>query len=138
MVSYKSSQPMNTAWLIARKWDRIDIGEYSPTAMFRKLEVLYWAHRAINPTENDTEETARKTDEGESFRTITELMDSVASRLKSLHTPDVKMRMHDDSLNFADTDLEVQLSDIGAELWEITVRCKLIDNVRASEGESAL
>ena len=56
MPGYKGSQPMNTAWLVARKWDRIDMGEYSALAMFRKLEVIYWAvERAEQPSFGDVE-----------------------------------------------------------------------------------
>jgi hypothetical protein len=134
MVSYgKGQQQMNTAWLIARKWDRIDMGEYSLLAMFRKLEVLFWAHRALNPSETREEEDKRRDDEGDTFRTIPELIISIDNRIKSLKTPDANIKMIDDSLNFGETTIENQLSGIGSELWEITVRCKLIDNVRVSE-----
>lgn len=130
MPGYKGSQPMNTAWLIARKWDRIDMGEYSPVSMFRKLEVLYWAHRAINPRESQNEEDERKEDEGGSFRSIPDLMQSIHDRINFLRSSDSKMKMTDDTLSLADSSIETQINDMGAELWEITVRCKLIDNVR--------
>jgi hypothetical protein len=130
MPGYKGSQPMNTAWLIARKWDRIDMGEYSPVSMFRKLEVLYWAHRAINPRESQDEEDKRKEDEGGSFRSIPDLMQSIHDRINFLRSSDSKMKMTDDTLSLADSSIETQINDMGAELWEITVRCKLIDNVR--------
>lgn len=129
----KSSQPMNTAWLIARKMDRMDIGEYSPVAMFRKLEAWYWGVRALNPSETQDDEDARRKECGETFKTIPELLESVNTRITFLHTPDSKLRMHEDSLNLADVDIENQIAGIGSELWEITVRCKLIDNVRVTE-----
>jgi hypothetical protein len=138
MVGYKGSQPMNTAWLIARRWDRLGIGNSSPVSLFRELQILYWAHRAVNPRETDAEENKRKEDEGDSFRSISDLMSSIRGRIEFLRSIDSKMKMTDDSLALADSSIEIQINDMGAELWEITVRCKLIDNVRAFEGELAL
>ena len=138
MPGYKVSQPMNTAWLIARKWDRIDIGEYSSLAMFRKLEVIYWAVRAVDPLESEDDESKQREKGGDSFKTIPELLESVHARIMTLRTPDSKIKMTDESLSFGDITAENQIGNIGAELWEITVRCKLIDNVRASEGGEAL
>lgn len=133
MAGYKGSQPMNTAWLIARKWDRIDMGEYSPLAMFRKLEVIYWAVRAVDPAEPEDDEKKQSDKGGEDFKTIPELMESIHARIMTLRTPDSKIMMTDESLSFGNITVENQIGNIGAELWEITVRCKLIDTVRVTE-----
>jgi hypothetical protein len=138
MPGYKASQPMNTAWLIARNWDRMSLGDLSTLGMFRKLEIQYWAVRAVDPLESEDDESKQRENGGESFKTITELLESIHARIMTLRTPDSKIMMTDESLSFGNITVENQIGNIGAELWEITVRCKLIDNVRASEGSEAL
>lgn len=138
MPGYKSSQPMNTAWLIARMWDRMSLGDLSPLGMFRKLEVIYWGIRAKDPTESNDDELKQREKGGDSFKTIPELMESVHTRIMTLRTPDSKIMMSDESLSFGNITVENQIGNIGAELWEVTERCKLIDTVRVTEGEMAL
>ena len=136
MAFGKGFQPMNYAWQIARKIDRLDMGEYSTKSRLNNLVVIYGLVRAINPTEKTDDEESLQQEEGEKFRSIAEIIALIAERRSRLRKPENKMKMNDSDLSATDNDIENELDGFWDDLAEVIYRCKITDNVRPPE-ESA-
>lgn len=136
MAYGKTQQQMDFKWQIARKIDRLDMGEYSTNSRFDRLIVIYGLVRAINPKEKEEEENIRRIEDEDLFRAIPEIIKSIESRVKKLRNPNAKLKMSDESFDLGETDIENTLDGLWYEIAEIVSRCKLTDNVRVSE-ESA-
>jgi hypothetical protein len=129
----KGFQPMNFAWQIARKIDRLDMGEYTTRARLNNLVVIYGLVRAINPVEDPKDESTRKKDEGEKFRSVTDIISLMAERRKKLRDPENKMKMNDSDLGQIDSNIENELDGFWDDLAEVIFRCKITDSVRPQE-----
>jgi len=136
MAFGKSFQPMNFAWEIARKIDRLDIDEYTTRGRMNRLVVLYGLVRAINPKEKPDDEEELRREEGGKFRAIPDIIQEMAARRRRLRHPEIKMKMDDDDLSRTDNDIENDLDGFWDDLAEVIYRCRIIENVRAPE-ESA-
>lgn len=132
----KAFQPMNFAWQVARKIDRMDMGEYSTKGRLNNLVVIFGLVRAINPKESESEETKIKDEEGEKFRSISDIIAQMAKRRETLRGPENKMKMNDSDLGQMDNNIENELDGFWDDLAEVIYRCKITDNVRPPE-ESA-
>jgi hypothetical protein len=134
MAYGKAQQPMDFKWQIARKIDRLDMGEYSTSSRFNRLIVIYGLVRAINPKENADDETVRIDEDGDQFRAVNpDILDSLDNSIKSLRNPEDKLKMEDESMSLGETDIETKLDAIWYELAEVVFRCKITDNVRVTE-----
>jgi len=133
MAYGKAQQPMDFKWQVARKIDRLDMGEYSTNSRFNRLVVIFGLVRAIDPKESSDEETKQQEENGNTFRAIPGLIATMNERINALRTPSNKLKMSDESFNTPDTDIESQLDAFWYELAEVIYRCKITDNVRVSE-----
>ena len=124
---------MDFKWQVARKIDRLDMGEYSTNSRFNRLVVIFGLVRAIDPKESSDEETKQQEENGNTFRAIPGLIATMNERINALRTPSNKLKMSDESFNTPDTDIESQLDAFWYELAEVIYRCKITDNVRVSE-----
>lgn len=129
----KAFQPMNFAWQIARKIDRLDMGEYSTKERLNSLVVIFSLVRAINPKESDKDENEMRIDEGDKFRSINEIIEHMSARRKKLRTPENKMKMNDSDMSQLDNAIEDELDGFWDDLSEVIFRCKITDNVRPPE-----
>jgi hypothetical protein len=131
----RAAQTMNFAWQIARKIDRLDMGDYSTRGRLDKLVVIFGMVRAINPVEEDKDEKSRKADEGDKFRSIAGIIEILAARRKRLRTPESRLKISDSDLSEGN-EIEDELDGFWDDLSEVIYRCKITDNVRPPE-ESA-
>jgi hypothetical protein len=129
---------MDFPWLIARALDRLTLGDHGTKSRFELLIFIYGAVRAIHPDESVEEIKKKKEEEGNSFRSITDIMQSLEIRRKNLRTPEKKIAMEDPGMAFGNVSIDDQLDAFMFELQEVIFRCKITDKVRASEGEMAL
>ena len=90
MASYGKAQPMDFKWQIARKIDRLDMGDYNTNSRFNRLVVIYGLVSAIFPKESEDEEEKSRNEYGDLFRTIPVIMKEVDDSIKELCTPDAK------------------------------------------------
>lgn len=123
---------MNFAWQVARKIDRLDMGDYSTRGRLDKLVVIFGLVRAINPVEDEKDEAKRKDDEGDSFRSISDIITHIAGRRKRLRTPESRLKITDSDLNEGG-EIENDLDGFWDDLSEVIFRCKITDNVRPPE-----
>ena len=133
MAAYGKTQQMDFKWQIARKIDRLDMGDYNTNARFNRLVVIYGLVSAIFPKESEDEETKCRTEYGELFRTIPVIMKEMDDSIKALRTPDAKLKMEDPSFSPSETTIESNLDKLWFDLSEVIYRCKITDNVRVSE-----
>ncbi len=133
MTSWKSQQPMDFKWQIARKIDRLDMGEYSTESRFNRLVVIFGLVRAINPKESQDDEKSQQDEAGEKFRSIETILGVMDRTVKQLRTPEEKLKMKDDTLGMMETETENKLDGFWYDLSEVIFRCKITDNVRISE-----
>lgn len=133
MASWKSQQPMDFKWQIARKIDRLDIGEYSIDSRFNRLVVIFGLVRAINPKETPDDEKSQRDEARDQFRSIETIIGLMNQTVKQLRTPEEKLKMKDESLGMMETDIENKLDGFWYDLSEVIFRCKITDNVRVSE-----
>ena len=133
MAYGKAQQPMDFKWQIARKIDRLDMGDYTTESRFNRLVVIYGLVRAINPKESKEEEKTQQEEAGETFRSISSIIDKVDDLVKTLRTPAEKLKRTEDGLGLVNTDTESKLDGMWYDLAEIIHRCKITDNVRVSE-----
>jgi hypothetical protein len=133
MAYGKAQQPMDFKWQIARKIDRLDMGDYTTISRFNRLVVIYGLVRAINPKESKEEETAQQEESGDKYRSIADIITDIDMLVKKLRTPEEKIKMSDEGLGSMDSDIESQLDGFWYDLAEIIFRCKITDNVRVSE-----
>ncbi len=133
MASWKSQQPMDFKWQIARKIDRLDMGEYSTESRFNRLVVIFGLVRAINPKESQDDEKSQQDEAGEKFRSIETILGVMDQTVKQLRTPEEKLKMKDDTLGMMETETENKLDGFWYDLAEVIFRCKITDNVRISE-----
>lgn len=138
MAYSKSSQLMNFPWLIARKLDRLDMGEYSTSSQFHRLDDIYGLVRGINPKETEQEVKDQQEEAGDKFRSIADIMDGLNAVIKSLRTQDAQLRMKDKDISAIETEIEGRLGGLAYDLKEVIYRCKITDSVRAPEGAVAL
>jgi hypothetical protein len=133
MAGYGKTQQMDFKWQIARKIDRLDMGDYNTNSRFNRLVVIYGLVAAIFPKESEEEENAHRSDYGELFRPVPEIMKAMDDSIKDLRSPESKLKMMDESLSPAETTIESKLDKIWFDLSEVIYRCKITDNVRVSE-----
>lgn len=129
---------MDFKWQIARKIDRLDMGEYSTESRFNRLVVIFGLVRAINPKESQDEEKTQMSEAGDQFRSIETIIGVMDKTVKQLRTPEDKIKMKDETLGLMETEIENKLDGFWYDLSEVIFRCKITDSVRASEGDLAL
>ena len=127
-----SQQVMDFRWQIARKIDRLDLGDFAAIPFFFRNAIIFGAVRAIDPEETrDFEKVPMKKDE----RTIDQLMESIDTRINNL------LRYDTTAILMGKTQLEevqeFQIKTMSAyyEIMEVTHQCKLTDLVRAKGEE---
>ncbi len=133
MAYGKAQQPMDFAWQIARKIDRLDMGDYNTQSRFNRLVVIYGLVRAINPKESTEEEKTQLEEAGGTFRSISQIIDAIDDLVKKLRTPEEKLKMSDEGIGSVTADTESRLDGFWYDLAEVINRCHITDKVRATE-----
>jgi hypothetical protein len=126
-----SQQNMDTKWQIARKLDRLDLGNFAAVEFFFRVAIIFGMVRGINPddTRDYKEDPLR-----ENEKSIEDLITDVDKRIKELLEYDTTAllmgKMHlEEARKFQSKTMSAYF-----EMVEIIIRCKLTDNVKA-QGE---
>jgi len=131
MAGYgKAGQPMNFPWQIARKIDRLDLGQFAATEFFYRNAILYGLIRAVDPKEKPEE-----TDE-QPGQSIQELITSVDTRIKNLLEYDTTAILMGQSNLPEVKKFQTGTMTAWYEIAEITHRCGLTDQVLFQEREA--
>ncbi|MFA4859168.1 hypothetical protein [Methanoregula sp.] len=114
---------MNFSWQIARKIDRLDLGQFAATEFFYRNAILYGLIRAIDPKEKIED------DEDQPGQSIQDLISSVDDRIKTLLEFDTTAILMGHSNLPEVKQFQSGSMDVWFEIAEITHRCHLCDQV---------
>lgn len=132
MAYSRQQQNMDFKWQIARKLDRLDLGEFAALPFFYRNAIIYGFVRAIDPEEPKAEESPDQNPP----KTIPELINTIDDRINELLEYDTT------AILMGKTNLEevkvFQKKTMATyyDLDEVIYRCKLTDNVRTMEAEA--
>lgn len=128
MVYSKSQQTMDSKWQIARKVDRLDLGNFAALDFYYRNAIIFGIVRAIDPVESETASDKKPE------KTIDQLITSVNGRINDLQGFDTTALLMG-KMNLPEvTEFQRKTISVWYELYEIIHRCKLTDNVR-TQGE---
>lgn len=128
MVSYKSQQVMDSKWQIARKVDRLDLGNFAALDFYYRNAIIFGIVRAIDPEEKDPDPNKKQE------KTIEQLISSVDQRINELQVYDTTALLMGKMVLPEVQSFQKKTMSVWYELYEIIHRCKLTDNVKA-QGE---
>lgn len=130
MAYGRTQQNMDSRWQLARKVDRLDLGNFAALDFFYRNAIIYGITRAIDPPEDDQPDDERKPK-----KTIQQLIDSVDKRISDLQGFDTTALLMG-KLSLPEVKIfQSKTMACWYENYEIIHRCKLTDNVRATGEE---
>lgn len=132
MAGRYQQQNMDFKWQIARKIDRLDLGDFAAVPFFYRQAILFGLVRAIDPSEKESEEneTGGKKKPG---KTIDQLMTSIDERITALMDYDTTAILLGRGNLPEVKDFQRKTMSVWYENSEVIRRCGLTDNVRMME-----
>lgn len=115
---------MNFSWQIARKVDRLDLGQFAATEFFYRNAIIFGLVRAIDPIEPSGDDAQDKPG-----TTIPELMTSIDSRINALMEYDTTAILMGHTQMKEVKEFQTKTMSAWYELSEVIQRCKLTDQV---------
>lgn len=134
MAGRYQQQNMDFKWQLARKIDRLDLGDFAAVPFFFRQAILFGLVRAIDPSEKESEETetgAGKKQKPE--KTIDDLISSIDERINSLMEYDTTAIILGRGNLPEVQQFQKKTMSVWYENSEVIRRCGLTDNVRAME-----
>lgn len=128
-MAYKQ-QPMDFKWQVARKIDRLDLGNFAAIEFFYRNAIIYGLIRGIDPEEPEKDD---EDDKKRKATPIPALMESIDKRINDLQGYDTTAMILGKSQLPEVQAFQRKTMSVWYAIAEVTTRCKITDNVRVEE-----